>query len=903
MEATAVGFAKTMVDGVLQKVATRAADELAKTLGVRQDIWYIRGELEMMQGFLRAAEAPQDDNNVRLIWVRQVRDLAYQIEDCLAEFSIHLENRSLWHKLQTLNTRRRIASNIRDIREKVQEVSQRNLRYNLIKPVKPSHDSTSNYVDVTTRMTTLVMEEAELVGQAELKRKLFTILTEKEELRKVVWITGMGGLGKTTLAKKVFDSLETKFTCRAWLTISQTFNMKDLLMEIFKQISEDKYEKIIKKEEEMKTDKDRIDYVKNKLQENAYLLVLDDLWTTQAWDIIEKTFLINNEKGSCVMVTTRNVDVATHCSWTFKKICPVEPLSDEHSRELLLRKIYKGNEVPNTHRDLNDVTEKIIKKCGGLPLAIVTIGGLLTSKPINKEEWEKLLNRLGSELEKNPNAEAAKQILDLSYYDLPYYLKPCIVYLSIFPEDFEIKCSRLVHRWMAEGFVRERRGMTPEEVAEEYFYELINRNLILPSVVGVNGRIKSCRVHDIMHELLVAKSIEENLIFITGEQENMTPISSIRHLIITRSNEMTSTNLHGIRSISIFDADVPSIFSSSSKLKLLKVLDLSNLTRPSGYFKHAMRHLGQFEHLKYISFPRNTDFNLDLPKSIGKLRDLQTLDACMETAPNDITKLQRLRHFYSYNYVAMPEGIGNLKELQVLKWIDIERSHPRVVKELGQLRQLRKLGVANLRIKHYKELSESISQLSSLRSLVIRKLHNEVRRFESEYYQEAPADFLDSVMSSPPEHLRSIEFQGVIGKLPAWVSSLSYLAKVTLWDARLNDDGIVVLQELPNLLLLRLRTSSYVGVKLIFRSSKFPKLKELFVYNLENLGELLFEEGTLPELQTLKISYCNCGISGIQYLSKLKKLTLDSSVIVENLDEVQKQLEKHPNHPALELGS
>ncbi|KAJ3697129.1 hypothetical protein LUZ61_000834 [Rhynchospora tenuis] len=230
MEATAIGFAKTMVDGVLQKVATRAADELAKTLGVRQDIWYIRGELEMMQGFLRAAEDPQDDNNVRLIWVRQVRDLAYQIEDCLAEFSIHLENRSMWHKLQTLNTRRQIASNIREIREKVQEVSQRNLRYNLIKPVKPSHDPTSNYGDLTTRMTTLVMEEAELVGQTELKHKLVTILTENKECRKVVWVTGMGGLGKTTLVKKVFGSLETNFSCRVWLTISQTFNKKDLLM-------------------------------------------------------------------------------------------------------------------------------------------------------------------------------------------------------------------------------------------------------------------------------------------------------------------------------------------------------------------------------------------------------------------------------------------------------------------------------------------------------------------------------------------------------------------------------------------------------------------------------------------------------------------------------------------------
>ncbi|KAJ3696917.1 hypothetical protein LUZ61_000622 [Rhynchospora tenuis] len=244
--------------------------------------------------------------------------------------------------------------------------------------------------------------------------------------------------------------------------------------------------------------------------------------------------------------------------------------------------------------------------------------------------------------------------------------------------------------------------------------------------------------------------------------------------------------------------------------------------------------------------------------------------------------------------VAMPKGIGNLKQLQVLKWVDIGRSHRRVVEELALLRQLRKLGVKNLRREYYKKFSASISQLSSLRSLKIHLAKDD---------GEAAADFLDSV-SSPPEHLRSIYFWGRIGKLPAWISSLYNLAKVNLFYTRLDDAAIVVLQELPNLLLLNLLNDAYVGTRLTFRSAKFSKLKELWVCGgFENLEELVFEEGTLPELQTLEIARCELksGISGAEHLPKLKKLKLDYDVYVANLDEVQKQVGEHPNRPALEI--
>jgi len=153
----------------------------------------------------------------------------------------------------------------------------------------------------------------------------------------------------------------------------------------------------------------------------------------------------------------------------------------------------------------------------------VIISGLLASKPINatEHEWQMVYKHLGSEMERSLTLEGMKQILLLSYNDLPYYLKRCFLYLSIFPEDFVIRCKRVQRMWQAEGFIRARHNMTTDEVAESYFDEFTCRSLIQPSAISADGKsVKSFRVHDIMLEVIVSKSREENVVsFINGNQE------------------------------------------------------------------------------------------------------------------------------------------------------------------------------------------------------------------------------------------------------------------------------------------------------------------------------------------------------------------------------------------------
>ena len=158
-----------------------------------------------------------------------------------------------------------------------------------------------------------------------------------------------------------------------------------------------------------------------------------------------------------------------------------------------------------------EVAELIMKKCKGLPLAIVTIGGFLAKQSKTLMEWKKLNSHIGAELEMNEGLRNIKSVLSKSYDGLPYHLKPCFLYLSIFPEDQDIKRNRLVHRWIAEGYSTEVLGKSAAEIAESHFMELIDRSMILPSQRSII--VDSCKVHDLMREISISKAAEENLVF------------------------------------------------------------------------------------------------------------------------------------------------------------------------------------------------------------------------------------------------------------------------------------------------------------------------------------------------------------------------------------------------------
>ncbi|KAL7170994.1 hypothetical protein ACSBR2_035786 [Camellia fascicularis] len=159
-----------------------------------------------------------------------------------------------------------------------------------------------------------------------------------------------------------------------------------------------------------------------------------------------------------------------------KRVINISPLSPQESWVLFCRKTFQTNNCPS---HLEEILRSILKRCEGLPLAIVAITGLLSVKDKSSiAEWEKIYRSFGAELEANNKLMSLKKILSLSYIDLPYCLKLCFLYLSVFPKDHLIDHWRLIRLWIAEGFVEVQEGVQAEEVAESYLNELINRSLI-----------------------------------------------------------------------------------------------------------------------------------------------------------------------------------------------------------------------------------------------------------------------------------------------------------------------------------------------------------------------------------------------------------------------------------------
>jgi disease resistance protein RPM1 len=606
----------------------------------------------MMQAFLRAADGARENIGVLKAYLDLIRDMACDIEDCLEEFMVLIKHKNFVKQVLRLGVRHRIAVQIRALKQRVQEMSQRNLRYNLIKLTPYTSSIVTGDTELARNFTALNVEEAQLVGLDEPKKKLTELIAKlKDPMEhetsagpRVVSLVGMGGLGKTALAKKVYDSKDVSdmFGTRAWITVSQSFDQKELFKEMIMQLfGSESWNNLLEEHNGQVLEGHLATYLSNKLKKTRrYLIVLDDVWTIEAWNRIKITFQDSGSDDNCVVVTTRNGNLAEYCSRP-SNIHHPEFLGKEEATTLFLKKTNKSLDDLEKDKNTKGIAEKILNKCGGLPLAILTIGGLLANK--DAEEWESIYNQLPWDLETNPSLDALRRVVSLSYSHLPSHLKPCFLHLSIFPEDFEVEKKHLVNRWVAEGFIADGSSTrTLEEVSENYFYELVSRCMIQPSKFDNLGKVKTCRIHDIVHDIAVSISRQENYVFILSEStSNITTRVGIRHLSCVASRKLyTGMDLSRVRSFTVFSGPISLLLLS--KFKMLRILDLK-MARILVQQKY-ISNIGLLPHLKYLHFPRS--FVHALPRSIGNLRGLMNLDvrrSHITTLPVEITKLQDLR--------------------------------------------------------------------------------------------------------------------------------------------------------------------------------------------------------------------------------------------------------------------
>lgn len=898
----------------------RLVEELSLLAGVRGEILYVINELEMLRSFLKEAEEKQWGDQVVRSWVKQVRRLAYDAEDCLDEFTFHLQQDSRRNQLArrlcgSLTSRHRIATEIQRIKQSIEEVSNKRTRYGIVTNV--ASNIIVYHANTDVQRYGPRQSSPQLVGIDGPRNKLLEwISSDSEHQLSLIAVVGEGGLGKTTIVRKAYDSPTVtggSFKCRAWVTVSQTYNVEGIVKEIMKQVGVP-----LDSKETVHSMMDLIPKLIGYLEDKRYLIVFDDVWNIDAWKSVE-TALPKNEFGSRILLTTRNLELAeaAHATQIHGHIYHHKKLTSEQSMELFLRRVFinKAEQI-TCPEELIDVTRVILEKCDGLPLAIILIAGVLASKPNkSKQEWEKMMRHLGSELEHNRNLEGMKPILTLSYNDLPYNVRHCLLYLCKFPEDHLIKRKRVQRLWVAEGFVPSRHDMSAEEVAESYFNELANRFMILPSAFDLNGKVKSFRIHDIMLELILSKAREENFLsilsnsnsLITQDQdiirrlsvhatyqpcvEQNISLSHVRSLTMMGHEPEDPDSLCGILwdlTMMMMDCGGMTMHIDFPSCRMLRVLDLEGCETLRS--KH-IKTVSNLIHLKYLSL-RGTLVR-KLPECLSRLKKLQTLDlreTLIRKLPNGIIKLQQLMFLAWHVPMEVPRGMWRLRALQGISSIHAKKSGKQVIKELAKMTQLRKLKLGYLPEDWVKDFCDySLTAMSiSLRSLAVG-------------VKEGGASLRClSELSKPPLLLETLTLAGKLGHLPPWILSLTNLLELQLQHSELREDAIQSLGVLPNLTRLVLVGRVIQGAEsLCFGAQGFPRLKMLLIqWPPADLRAITFQVGAMRRLESVRVdSYHEeemISIIGLTNLASLKELKTNIQ-----LDEQAKaQLLQHPNHPA-----
>ncbi|KAL0384880.1 UNVERIFIED_CONTAM: putative late blight resistance proteinR1B-16 [Sesamum radiatum] len=438
----------------------------------------------------------------------------------------------------------------------------------------------------------------------------------------VIPIVGMGGIGKTTLARNLYDdpSVTSHFDTRAWATISQDCNkrkLQDVLLSLLGCV----IGKPNIDERLSKTDDELSLCLHQALKGRRYLIVLDDMWDVNTWDNIRRFFPDEN-KGSRIIVTTRESSVADYTG-SGRSHHQVNLLKDDESWSLLHQKVFAPDETCSP--ELEKVGKKIAKDCRGIPLSILVVGGILSQAKASQDFWEQVLNNISSTVA--DKVAHFSNMLSLSYNHLPNHLKPCFLYIGAFPEDYEIRSSKLIKLLVAEGLVQPISDKSLEGAADMHLKALVDRNLIFVRQQGINGNAKSYGIHDLLRDLCVKKAHEEKFLFVhKWAPDNLTRSTSCLRRVsrqgpISIEDAYTSTEqMRLARSLLLFDHMTLSVPSPMiSELRLLRVLDTLQKR-----FKEFPEEILQLVNLRYLALNMDQAF---LPSSITRLCNLQVLIA------------------------------------------------------------------------------------------------------------------------------------------------------------------------------------------------------------------------------------------------------------------------------------
>ncbi|KAJ3680265.1 hypothetical protein LUZ60_016543 [Juncus effusus] len=896
-----------LVETCKEKIQSVIGEKAVVVFGVREEFNNLLESMKWIQSTLTDAKRRRIEDSVSRTWIDELTDAMYEAEDIIDDFRSEFEkpsddqassssfnqivsNLNLLNPLSWFNTVRSrfdIADRIINLIKKINEISMKRQAYS-VDPIKPNNQSFVN-----SRQTSSIIE-SDIVGKEieNASRKLVGMITSNHERKlHMVAIVGMGGIGKTTLAQKIFDNslLKHIFQTRIWVCVSQEYSAIKLLQEIIRKIEPNA--------REAETISELHSQLSIAINGKKFFLVLDDMWQCVVWtDLLKKP--LQFAASGVILLTTRDQNVAKGVD--SRHVHEVQKLSRRASWELLCKKAYIEEEEEMIH--LRDVGMEIVKKCDGLPLAIKVIGGLLAMKDKVRREWEKVLQSNAWFTDEIP--EELHRALYISYEDLSPQLKECFLYCSLYPEDFIMLRDDLIVLWIAEGVIEEKKGELMEDTGEEYYNQLVRRGLLQP-VRFLLGLIQfidfesQCKMHDLVRSLAHYVS-RGNLLYGDPELLSKNAISKLRHLSISKIGDAVmipgkKTEHLRLRTLMVFYSRAPIVQDHLfQRLKNLRVLILN-----SERIQSISDSIGDLKHLRSLDLEFTSISKL--PDSVSSFTNLQFLylSCCkfLHVLPQGITQLSNLRRLglVETPLTCVPKGIGKLRFLNNLEGFVVanEQCHGEMqtgwdLAELESLTQLK-----SLRLDKLENATIGTPILVGKCHLNSLQLSCTLQGDIQQPYSEEDSRKIEEIFEklNPPHCLRYLIIWNFYGRrFPTWLVSTPNLTWLILVNC-VTCVQLPPLGELLHLKCLRIRGArSVVSIGPEFFSTGinrgicFPKLELLLIEQMPNWEEwsLLYNvpEELMPSLA--KIDIVNCPKlkalpEQLKHLTNLQELLIDGA--------------------------
>ncbi|XP_014519672.1 putative disease resistance protein RGA4 [Vigna radiata var. radiata] len=864
-------MAEALVESVIENLGSLFQDQLAIYWGVDQQTEKLSSNLRAIRAVLRDAERKQITSYAVKDWLQKLTDAAYVLDDILDECSIHstkmhsvdghISRLSRLHPKDVL-FRFHIGKRMKDITQRFHNIHEERLTFELRVGVTEKQ-AVNDDDDDDWRQTSSVITEPIFCGRDKDREKIVKFLLEdasNSEDLSIYPIVGMGGLGKTTLAKQVFNDHEISkhFDLRIWICVSEDFNVKRILQSII--------ECTIGQNPNLGDLEARRRKVEEALQNKRYLLVLDDVWNenTEKWKELKGMLeCANGAKGTTILVTTRLEEVAsivgTHSAYRLKV------LSEDDSWSLFKHHAFGPNR--EEREELVTIGKQIMRKCVGSPLAIKTLASCLRDETevrqwenVKKSEIWNIQEESSSSMTGEENS--IMRALKLSYSNLKSSMKRCFSFCAIFPKDFEIDKEELIHLWMANGFIKCEGNVEVEDVGNKVWKKLYRRSFFQEAKYDEVGMITTFKIHDLFHDLAQSIMGEECVVIVKGRLTQLPTRVHYSSLLnsgvsgyMTAFKQRLTTALKKVKSLQSF-LDFGGIGPVPSNHSLRALQTSSSLLSP----------LKDLTLLRYLSLRFSQSSEENLNNSICQLPKLQILKLfhCPELhgLPKDLTRLQDLRHIVidgMDTIQEMPPNIGKLRHLRTLS-IFVVGSKPGC--GLAELHSLNLRGTLSIR-----GLENVLNELDAKEANLIGKKELNILElsWDGSGNPKGSNVSVERVLEAlePPSTLKSFQMDGYQGRqFSSWMRSslvLRDLVNVILSDCE-NCEELPPLGKLPH--LKRLIVSGMKNVKWIdgetydgVEEKAFPSLEELIVDNLPNLERLLRDEGVemLPRLSQLTI--------------------------------------------------